>query len=67
MVPSVSLGRSHSSCGLESSSALSEIVAYLVPIPALAASAFWLLAIGYVLLAVAMAVIYWTVLPQVTG
>lgn len=38
------------------------ILAYLVPIPALSGYAFWLLAIGWLLLAVAAGVIYTRVL-----
>jgi hypothetical protein len=40
------------------------ILAQVLPIAALAGSAFWVLAIGYALLAIAAAFIYLTVLPR---
>jgi len=40
------------------------IPAYPVTIPALSGSAFWLVAIGWLLLAIAAAVIYWRPLPR---
>ena len=40
------------------------ILAYPVTIPALSGSAFWLVAIGWLFLAIAAAVIYWRPLPR---